>query len=88
MGKSKVWVYPAAARQIRNSPEMQALLLGKAEAISAAASAGLPAGSEGFAAEVAPGKGRARASVRTTDFLSIRHNSKNNALLKALGGAG
>lgn len=47
------------------------------------ANAGLGEGT-GFQLRSTVGPGRARVSVGTTDFHSIRHNAKTNALLKGL----
>lgn len=69
------------ARAILNSPEVQAELLQRAEAIKRHADS---IGSGRYAADVQPGINRAHAMVKTTDTLSIRSNAKHNTLVKSL----
>lgn len=68
----------AGARQLMNSPEVQDLLLGHANQIQSRA--GL-----GFVADVQPGRNRAHAMVKSTDYESRRRQASDNALLKAIG---
>lgn len=85
MAKVKVKMNHAEARRIMNAPDMQVLLASLAGPIAASANASVPDGAEGYKHYVRPGKNRARAVVHTSDWATRRHNSKTNALLKALG---
>lgn len=77
MSKVRVKVHSAAARSLLNSGEVKADLGRRAGAISAAAG-------EGYQASVQAGRNRARASVITGDYQSIKDNAKNNTLLRSL----
>jgi len=74
-------VNSAGARQLMNSPAMQADLLSRATSIKARADG---MGSGVYAADVQAGRNRAHAMVKTTDALSMASNAKHNTLLKAL----
>lgn len=68
------------ARAILNSPEVQAALLQKAEAIAKRAK-----GFGGnYVADVQPGKNRAHALVKTADGKAAYSNAKHNSLLKSV----
>lgn len=73
-----VRVSSAAARALMNSPQMQAILLDRAEKIRAAAG-------DGFEADVQPGRNRAHAMVKSTDYRSRERQATDNVLLKAIG---
>lgn len=77
-----------AMREIRNSPEVQAELLRRAERVRDAALSSFNADPsdrhEGYAADVQTGTNRARAGVVTTTAHAMNHNAKNNTLLRAL----
>ena len=70
-----------AFQQLRRSAGVKNRL--KSEAESIARSAG-----SGYVVNTGEGKTRSRASVITGDYDSIRDNSKNNTLLRALGNRG
>lgn len=86
--KVRVKMSISGANAVRNTESMQRLLLSRAEAIRDAANAKLGSTSldEAYTADVRPGKGRARAMVKTTGHQSRRDNARNNTLLKSLGG--
>lgn len=81
MGRVKVKMNSAGARQILNSGKVQADLLRRAEAVRSRAES---MGSGTYAADVQPGKNRAHAMVKTTDAKSCASNAKKNVLLKSL----
>ena len=66
---------------LRNSEGVQAYLLSQAERIRSAADSV----SAEYTADVQPGRTRAHAMVKTTDYASRMDNAKNNTLLKAMG---
>ena len=66
---------------LRNSEGVQAYLLSQAERIRSAADSV----SAEYVADVQPGRTRAHAMVKTTDYASRMDNAKNNTLLKAMG---
>lgn len=86
MGKVKVKINRAGARELLNSGEIQADLLRRAENIKTNA--------EGFGgnyiADVQPGVNRAHAMVKTPrgDFRTMYKQAKYNALMKSLGAGG
>lgn len=80
MADIRVEMNHSGAREILNSPEIQAELLRRANRIREAADG---MGSGVYAADVKPGKSRAHAMVKTTDFKSMASNAKHNTLLKA-----
>ncbi len=77
--KPKVVVFHKGANAVRNSPEMQQLLLAIAEEIATRAG-------PGFVADVQPGATRARAMVKSTDRESMRAQAERSALTKAISG--
>lgn len=82
MANVKVKINSAGAKAILNSGGVQSELLRRANSIKMSAD-GMGKGK--YTADVQPGKNRAHAMVKTTDFVSIKSNAKNNTLLKALG---
>lgn len=78
---AKVKMNSAGARAIMNSPEVQAELLRRANAIKDCADS---MGSGVYEADVQPGKNRAHAMVKTTGARSRASNAKHNTLLKSL----
>lgn len=76
--KVKVKISNAGARAILNSGEVQRDLLSRAQAIRDGA------GLEGYVADVQPGRSRAHAMVKTTDYDSRLDNARNQTLLKNL----
>lgn len=82
MANVKVKMNSAGARAILNSAGVQGNLLNRANGIKASAEG---MGNGKYSADVRPGKNRAHAMVKTTDFVSIKSNAKHNTLLKALG---
>ena len=71
----------SGARKILNGSAVQGDLLRRAEKIKASADG---MGSGKYAADVRPGKNRAHAMVKTTDFISKKSNAKHNTLLKSM----
>lgn len=71
----------SGARKILNGSAVQGELLKRAEKIKARADG---MGSGEYSADVRPGKNRAHAMVKTTDFKSMASNAKHNTLLKSL----
>ena len=71
----------SGARKILNGSAVQGDLLKRAEKIKARADG---MGSGEYSADVRPGKNRAHAMVKTTDFKSMASNAKHNTLLKSL----
>ena len=71
----------SGARKILNGSAVQGDLLRRAEKIKASADG---MGSGKYAADVRPGKNRAHAMVKTTDFISKKSNAKHNTLLKSI----
>lgn len=85
MGKVKVEMNHAGAREILNSSGVQSNLLSRAQRIKAQADS---MGSGIYAADVQPGKNRAHAMVKTTDAQSMASNAKHNTLVKSLDAGG
>ena len=81
MADVKVKINSAGARKILNGSAVQGDLLRRAEKIKASADG---MGSGEYAADVRPGKNRAHAMVKTTDFISKKSNAKHNTLLKSM----
>lgn len=81
MGKVKIKMNIAGITEIRNSKEVQDDLLERAERIKEKAET---FGSGKYIADVQPGKKRAHAMVKTTDYRSMASNAKHNSLLKSL----
>lgn len=83
MAKARVVIHSSAAREILNSPEVQADLLKRAQAIRASAE-GIGGSYE---ADVQPGRNRAHAMVKTPkgDFRTMYKQAKHNALLNSMG---
>lgn len=77
----KVKMSTPGCNAVRNSPEVQADLLARAERIRARAGG---FGSGKYEADVRPGKTRAHAMVKTTDIVSMASNRKHNTLLKSM----
>ena len=82
MSTVRVVMNLAGVRAVRNSPEMQEILLGYAE--RAADTAAYMTGEE-FEADVRPGKARAHARASTGSDAAVRANWQTNALVKGLG---
>jgi len=78
MARIRVKMNPRGAVALMNSPETQALLLEHAQRTAQRAG-------PGFEADVQPGRNRAHAMVKSTDYASMRAQAKDNALLKAIG---
>ncbi|SDY29102.1 hypothetical protein [Eubacterium barkeri] len=81
MADVKVKINSAGARQLLNSAAVQGELLKRAEKIKVRADG---MGSGKYVADVQPGKNRAHAMVKTTDFISKKSNAKHNTLLKSI----
>lgn len=81
MARVTVKMSSAGARQLMNSAEVQQLLLEHARDVAARAG-------EGFDSDVQPGRNRAHAMVKSTDYESMRRQATDNVLLKAIGGGG
>lgn len=81
MANVKVKINSSGARQLLNSTAVQGELLKRAEKIKARADG---MGSGKYTADVQPGKNRAHAMVKTTDFISKKSNAKHNTLLKSM----
>ncbi len=64
----------------RNSPKVQSEILARAERVKKQAES---FGGE-YKADVRPGRKRAHAMVKATDFKAVRMNAKSNILLKSL----
>ena len=79
MARVRVKMLSAGAVALMNSAEMQAILLEHGQGVADRAGAG-------FVADVQPGRGRAHAMVKSTDYQSMRAQAKDNVLLKAIGG--
>lgn len=75
--KHEIVLNSAGVREMLQSPEMQAMLLERANEIAARAGTG-------YSTDVFVGKTRANASVFANDEETMRDNLKNNTLLKAL----
>lgn len=86
MAKVRVKMNSKGARALLNSASVQADLLARAGAIQDAANAEIMSAPDDqlFQASVQTGKNRARASVITGGYASMKHNGRTNALLKAL----
>lgn len=86
MAKVRVKMNRAGARALLVGGEVQADLLARAGQIQDAANARIMSApdDELFQASVQAGKNRARASVITGGFASMRENARTNALLKSL----
>ena len=82
MSTVRVVMNLAGVRAVRNSPEMQRVLLGHAERAASVAS-GMTG--EEFEADVQPGKTRAHARASTASDAAVRANWQTNALVKGLG---
>ena len=82
MSTVRVVMNLAGVRAVRNSPEIQQILLGHAERAASVASAMT---GESFTADVRPGKARAHARASTGSDAAVRANWKTNALVKGLG---
>lgn len=78
MPKTKIVLNSAGVREMLKGPDMQALLLERAQAISERAGSG-------YETDVFVGRNRANASVFASDPEAVKDNMKNNTLLKALG---
>lgn len=87
MSKVRVKLNRAAGRALLQSAEIQADLLARAGRIQDGANAGIMAApdDELFQASSFVGKNRARASVMTGGFASMRAQAGTNVLLKNLG---
>ena len=75
-------------KQILNSPGVQAAVLAEAEKIAAKANANITGESSGFEAHAWQGNyggGRWIASASTTDYASMRAESEDKALTRAVG---
>ena len=83
MAKNKVVVKMnnKGCNALRNSEGVQSYLLSHAQRIRNAANSG----SAEYTADVQPGRTRAHAMVKTTDYASRMDNAANNTLLKAMG---
>ena len=81
MGVERVRMNSAGARALLRSAG--SIVRPHAERAAASANAGITPGT-GYQVREHVGPNRARASVGTTDFASIRHNAKTNAILKGL----
>ena len=81
MADIRVEMNHSGAREILNSPEVQAELLRRAELIRKSADG---MGNGVYASDAQPGKSRSHAMVKTTNFESMASNLKHNTLLKAL----
>lgn len=81
MAKVEVKIDWEAARKLRNSEEMQDILLEKAQAIADSASS--KSGKE-YIADVQPGVNRAHAQAKTGSWAAVQAESKHNYLLKSL----
>lgn len=75
--KHEIVLNSAGVREMLQSPEMQSLLLERANEIAARAG-------EGYTTDVFVGKTRANASVFANTEEAMRDNMENNTLLKAL----
>lgn len=82
MTKGRFKWNPGAAAKVMNSAEIQAEILDIAQSAATRASAMT---GESFVADVRPGRNRAHAMAKTTNYASRRANAKTNALLKGLG---
>lgn len=80
MARITVKMSSAGARQLMNSPEVQDMLLERGERVAADAG-------DGFESDVQPGRNRAHAMVKSTDYESRRRQATDNVLLKAIGAA-
>ena len=80
MADVKVVMNHAGAREILNSPEVQAELLARAGRIKSQARTH----GGNYTADVQPGKSRAHARVSTADDEARKRNLQTNALLKSI----
>lgn len=80
MAKVTVKMLSIGARALMNSSEMQKLMLERAEPIRDAAG-------DGFDVDVQPGRNRAHAMVKSTNYESRRRQAQDNVLLKAIDAA-
>lgn len=78
--KVRVAANLAGMRALRNSAEVQADLLARAQRIGSRAET---MGGD-YAADVRPGKTRAHAMVKTDGVHAARANAKKNSLLKSI----
>ncbi len=79
MAKTKIVLNSAGVREMLKSPEMQAMLSERAQAIAKRAG-------NGYETDVFVGKNRANASVFASTGKAARDDMKNNTLLKAVRG--
>ncbi|HEP1801721.1 TPA: hypothetical protein VB870_001455 [Streptococcus suis] len=77
MASMKFKLNSAGVRELMKSPEMQAVLTDKANAIRNRAG-------DGYESDIYVGKARANAMVYADSFKAKRDNKKNNTLLKAV----
>ncbi|RRR49781.1 hypothetical protein EI999_09600 [Streptococcus suis] len=77
MASMKFKLNSAGVRELMKSPEMQAVLTDKANAIRNRAG-------DGYESDIYVGKTRANAMVYADSFKAKRDNNKNNTLLKAV----
>ena len=78
MPKHEIVLNSEGVRELLKGPDMQALLLERAQEIAARAGSG-------YETDVFVGRNRANASVFASDPEAVKDNMKNNTLLKALG---
>ena len=78
MARIRVKMNSRGAVELMNSAETQATLLEQAQRTARRAG-------PGFGADVQPGRNRAHAMVKSSDYQSMRAQAKDNALLKAIG---
>lgn len=83
MGKVKVVMNSAGARELLNCSGIQSDLLSRANSIKARADS---MGSGTYVADVQPGRNRAHAMVKTPrgDFKTMASQAKHNTLLKSM----
>lgn len=81
MSRVKVRMNIPGCISLRNSAEVQSDLLSRAERIKDQAET---FGSGLYDADVQPGRTRAHAMVKTTDYRSMASNAKHNSLLRSI----
>lgn len=74
----KIVINHQGARDVLNSPEVQARLLEMGQAIRDTC------GLKGYVTDVQPGKNRSHCLVKTTDWASTFDNAKHNTILKSV----
>lgn len=74
------------SRELMNSEAMQTGLLSHANAIKDGCYHLRHFDGAIYVADVRPGKNRAHAMVKTTNYESILDNAKHNTMLKSMGG--